>query len=157
MRRGGRSGRTHPENVVPKSTPTIKRSLIGGCSLVGSRTGPFIASVELAVALLVKKLRLSWLRRLTFGRRGSARLTLLLLGTLWLCIVSIYICCICRGGDKVCNAVCRLRQRQVRMQAAAKPVFDYPKCPCSVCTVSRRQSPNLGKARYWLIGVVVMH
>lgn len=42
-----RTPSTHPENVVPKSTPTINRSVIGGCSLTGSLTGPLIASVEL--------------------------------------------------------------------------------------------------------------
>lgn len=38
---------THPENVVPKSTPTISLSLMGGCSRAGSLTGPLMASVEL--------------------------------------------------------------------------------------------------------------
>lgn len=38
---------TYPEKVVPKSTPTIKRSFRGVCSLTNSLTGPLIASVEL--------------------------------------------------------------------------------------------------------------
>ncbi len=37
---------THPENVVPKSTPTMSRSLIGAGSLAGSLTGPLMASVD---------------------------------------------------------------------------------------------------------------
>ena len=37
-----------PEKVVPKSTPTMRRSLTGGSSRIGSRTGPLMASVELS-------------------------------------------------------------------------------------------------------------
>lgn len=37
---------THPENVVPKSTPTISRSVVPKSSLAGSLRGPLMASVE---------------------------------------------------------------------------------------------------------------
>lgn len=37
---------THPEKVVPKSTPTINLSAMGAKSLIGSLTGPLIASVD---------------------------------------------------------------------------------------------------------------
>lgn len=37
---------THPEKVVPKSTPTINLSAIGAKSLIGSLTGPLMASVD---------------------------------------------------------------------------------------------------------------
>lgn len=37
---------THPEKVVPKSTPTIRRSAMGAKSLMGSLTGPLMASVD---------------------------------------------------------------------------------------------------------------
>lgn len=48
---------THPEKVVPKSTPTMSRSLTGA----NSRTGPLMASADDAGVKVPKyRSRLSW-------------------------------------------------------------------------------------------------
>lgn len=67
---------THPENVVPKSTPTIKRSLGASRWLADSVAEALTASVDPEGDWLVKKkFLLAWfLGLLELGRKGRLKL-----------------------------------------------------------------------------------